>query len=250
MTVLLAIDCSDRACSLALGASSSGLNNLESVQELYVDEARQHAKQLLPMYRQLISESEYQPEDIDAIAIAAGPGSFTGLRIGFSFAQGLAFALNKPLVLVSSLEAMVVSRLISADLPDGANHVQACFDARMGELYTASFLVEIGIELKQMHQSGVSRQGEDALISINDFDKIKDYSSSVLLGSGFSLDALSNLSALETDSNIGIRAKAVYAIGQRLFIEGKGINALGAEPAYLRRHTAWKTTQQQKKAKK
>jgi tRNA threonylcarbamoyladenosine biosynthesis protein TsaB len=78
--------------------------------------------------------------DLDAVAVGAGPGSFTGLRIGLATAKGLAFAAEKPLWLVSSLGALAWSM----EAPDGALRVPI-LDARRGELYAGFFQVERGV---------------------------------------------------------------------------------------------------------
>lgn len=235
--VILAIDCSDRVCSIALGDE-------KALVEEYTDEPRQHAKKLLPMYRDLLAKSSYQQSDIDAIAIAEGPGSFTGLRIGFSFAQGLAFSLSVPLVQVSSLEALAVSYLDKTELISnkGVNQIQACLDARMGELYIAAFHVSPdGLLVRQL---------DDALIGESEFDMESDYSSAALLGSGFSLDTMSRLQAPVIEAEACISATAVHRIGLGLFLQGKTNEAVGAEPAYLRRENAWKNVSEQKRHQK
>jgi len=192
LPLILAIDCSDRACSVALGGRPENSVDLGGdLIERYTDEARQHAKQLLPMYREIVSESSYRAEDIDAVAIAAGPGSFTGLRIGFSFAQGIAFALNKPLIKISSLEAMAFSRVLEAELPTETENIHVCVDARMGELYYARFQVVQSTDVELL------RQQEDSLIAIEDFDLLAAYSKSVMLGTGLEVAQLSAVQALE-----------------------------------------------------
>lgn len=233
MSLVLAIDCSDKACSVALG-------DQQSVIEEFTDQPRQHAKRLLPMYRQLISASAYQAEDIDAIAIAAGPGSFTGLRIGFSFAQGLAFALNKPLISVSSLEALAASNIGAVRSNKHIDQIQVCLDARMGELYIAAFNLVDGTRLE--------RRYEDCLIGVDEYDFAADYSSSALIGSGFALEPFNSLPlpAAFVDSDACINASALHAIAIGLLAEGKTVNPLTAEPVYLRREDAWKTLAQQK----
>ena len=232
--VILAVDCSGPACSLALG-------NGQSLVEEFTDEAGRHAGKLLPMYRRTLERSAFGLADIETIAVASGPGSFTGLRIAFSFAQGLAFALSVPLIRVSSLEALAHSGLGLA-AGKNAGQIQVCLDARMGELYVAGFTV--GADGRALH-----RQYEDALIAVDDFDLSSDYRSTALLGSGFGLDALSHLESRVTLSNACIRASSVHQIGLNLLSEGKAINALGAEPAYLRRETAWKNVEQQRQAR-
>jgi len=224
---LLAIDCSDQACSVAL-------NQGEQLSQQYTDEARQHAKQLLPMYRQLIADSGIEPSALDAIAIAAGPGSFTGLRIGFSFAQGLSFALNAPLISVSSLEALAETH---KHLCHGCKTIEVAFNARMGELYVASFELSEGI---------LTRITKDALVGVEDYQPSQG-EAVAHLGSAFAMPEFSSLTADHINAEACIEAKAVHRIARCLYAKGEYESAIGAEPAYLRRENAWKTLDQQGK---
>lgn len=230
MSLILAIDCSDKACSVALG-------NRDGFREEYTDQARQHAQKLLPMYRKLVEGSDFTPEDIDAITIAAGPGSFTGLRIGFSFAQGLAFALNKPLVQVSSLEALAHTHLQKV-IDQGLDHIEVVLDARMSELYCAPFIIKDG-ELERME--------EDLIIGVEDYAPYGDINATAGLGSGFALEQLSSLGLPYFEHSACIHASSVLTLGQTLFEGGVHESALGAEPVYLRRENAWKTIEEQGK---
>ena len=231
MTTLLVIDCSDKACSVALG-------NGDAIIERWTEEPRQHAKRLLPMYREVLNESGYGADKIDAIAVSAGPGSFTGLRIGFSFAQGIAFALNKPLVSISSLEALAWSCLRkNTALAGNIQEIRVSVDARMGELYNAAFKVDNNHTLVRLF--------EDQLISIEDYSLDIDYSYAALVGSGFALEPLSSLTAFSIEKDVCIRASDLYLLALERFNTGQGKTAVGAEPIYLRRENAWKTIEQQ-----
>lgn len=92
-----------------------------------------HSERLLPMIDEVMRG--VAPKELDAVACAAGPGSFTGLRIGLATAKGLCFASGKPLVLVSSLAAL------AARAPEGSK-VCATIDAYKGEVYAGIFTVE------------------------------------------------------------------------------------------------------------
>jgi tRNA threonylcarbamoyladenosine biosynthesis protein TsaB len=97
------------------------------------------SEQLMPLVAELMERAGMRMADLDAVAVGAGPGSFTGLRIGLATAKGLAFAADKPLWLVSSLGALAWSM----DASDGALRVPV-LDARRGELYAGFFRVDAG----------------------------------------------------------------------------------------------------------
>lgn len=126
MTAILALDATSQSCSAALQFEGNVLTRVSS-------EERSHAKHLLPFVENLLRDASANLNQLDAIACAIGPGSFTGLRIAFSFAQGLAYALDKPLLGIHSLEAMASSVACS-----NAVHLPL-FDARMNEVYWSAF---------------------------------------------------------------------------------------------------------------
>ena len=97
-----------------------------------------HSVTLMPVVSDLLRNSGITTEDIDLCAVANGPGSFTGLRIGISAVKGMAFAASKPCAAVSTLEAMAYNVAIC----DGV--VCASIDARCNQVYTATFLNDNG----------------------------------------------------------------------------------------------------------
>lgn len=102
--------------------------------EVTLDEPRRHAERLVPMVDEALTSAGVSPADLTAVAVSAGPGSYTGLRIGASTAKGVAFALSIPLVPVPSLQALAAS----VEVPAGTL-VVAAFGARRGEVYAQSF---------------------------------------------------------------------------------------------------------------
>lgn len=146
MPKLLAIDATANSCSVA---ASDG----ERVASHVRTEARAHARLLLPLTQQCLSDMEWMKTDVDAIVFGAGPGSFTGLRIAFGVAQGLAYGLSRPMIAVGSLEC-AAHQALSAD--PRLTQATIVMDARMGELYTATF---------ERSSSGLRQLDADRLIS-------------------------------------------------------------------------------------
>ena len=100
MALILSIETTTKVCSVALHLAGK----LVATQELWIEKS--HADSLMLMIEQLLSRSPYNKNALSAIAVSQGPGSYTGLRIGTSTAQGLCYALEVPLIAVNTLEAM------------------------------------------------------------------------------------------------------------------------------------------------
>src|ERR1700681_1714887 len=129
---VLALDTTTRAGSLAL------VDEDRSVEEVSGDPSRPHAEQLPGGILALLGRHGLAMSDVDVFAVASGPGSFTGLRIGIATIQGLAFATSRPVVAVSALEAL--AHAASADLAPGAL-VAAWIDAHRHEVFAALYRV-------------------------------------------------------------------------------------------------------------
>ncbi|HET6430715.1 tRNA (adenosine(37)-N6)-threonylcarbamoyltransferase complex dimerization subunit type 1 TsaB [Dyella sp.] len=125
---LLAIETSTESCSVALVHGDTLIARSELA-------PRRHAELVLPMADALLAEAGLARQALDAIAVGRGPGAFTGVRLGVSLAQGMAMALDVPVVTISSLAALAME----APLDAGDAVILAVIDARMGELYVASY---------------------------------------------------------------------------------------------------------------
>ena len=125
--MILALESSATACSAALCRDG------ELVAQSYQNSGLTHSRTLLPMVRDMLANSQLTLDQVDVIAVAAGPGSFTGIRIGVAAAKGLAFAADKPAVGVSTLEAMARN---VAHVP---GLVICAMDARRQQIYNALF---------------------------------------------------------------------------------------------------------------
>jgi len=129
---VLCVDTSTEACSVAvLCQTETG----QVINDQFMLAPREHTTKILPTVEQVLQSSGLNLADMDIIAYGRGPGSFTGVRIGISIAQGLAFGSEKNMVGVSTLQAMAQQ----AFKMNAAKDVYAAIDARMGEVYFAHY---------------------------------------------------------------------------------------------------------------
>lgn len=123
----LALDTSNQYCSIAVQAHGKILARHELSE-------KKHSAMILPMVRELLASADVTLADLDAIVVGVGPGGFTGVRLAVAVAQGLAFAMNKPVLAHSSLEAMAVAAFALGYL-----EVIVGMDARMKQVYWAHY---------------------------------------------------------------------------------------------------------------
>lgn len=136
--------------STAVAGSAALVEDEKVLGEFYCNTALTHSQTLMPMVEQLLACTRTALEDVDLFAVTAGPGSFTGVRIGVSSVKGMAMALEKPCCAVSTLEAMACG----ASMVEGL--VCALMDARCGQVYTALFRVSGGRVERLTKDSAVS----------------------------------------------------------------------------------------------
>ena len=141
---ILALESSARAASCAVLADGEVLASAWQATGLT------HSRTLLPMAEDMLKNCELSVQDMDAIAVAAGPGSFTGLRIGAAAVKGLAWAAEKPCVPVSTLEAM------AWPLAHLEGLIVCAMDARRQQIYNAVFLAEGGVLTRLREDRAVS----------------------------------------------------------------------------------------------
>lgn len=131
---ILALDTTTECCSAALLVNGQQFVLTEMTQ-------RGHSAMILGMLDKLFKQANSTIEQMDAVAFGRGPGSFTGVRIGVGVAQGIAFARELPVIPVSSLAAVAQQ----AYQQFGFERLAVATDARMGEVYAGSFLIQNGI---------------------------------------------------------------------------------------------------------
>lgn len=183
-----------------------------------------HTERLLPSIDRILQDAGIALAQIDGLAVATGPGSFTGLRIGLSTAKGLAVAADKPLVGVSTLEA------IAWTLPFSAHPVCPILDARKGEVYCALFRHEGDHLIRLMDEAALI---PDILIR-----RIRE--PTVFIGDGADvyadllIDRLKELALFPPLSQRGGRAAAVAELGRRRLLVGQRDEISELAPRYLR----------------
>ena len=134
MTSILAIETSTPACSVALLVGDTRYCR-------YSEEPRSHTRLIMGMIHEVLNEAGITVDSLDALTVTVGPGSFTGLRIGFSTVQGLAFAADIPVIPVSTLQVMAQTYRRSADI-DSSETVISLLDARMGEFNCGAYQLD------------------------------------------------------------------------------------------------------------
>ncbi|WP_163132722.1 tRNA (adenosine(37)-N6)-threonylcarbamoyltransferase complex dimerization subunit type 1 TsaB [Agarivorans sp. Alg241-V36] len=219
---LLALDTSTENCSVALQWNGEVISKQEY-------SPRDHTQKILPFVEEVLAEAGVSLTQVDAIAFGRGPGSFTGVRIGVATAQGLAFGADKPMVAVSTLQAMAQQAYASHN----AEHCLAAIDARMGEVYWGEYLLV----------EGLMRLVEQELVIKPDLLDGK-HSTSVAVGTGWQTykELLSGqFSGVRVlDSVLYPTARDMLSYAQYAFERGDIVAAENAEPVYLRDKVTWK----------
>lgn len=205
---------------------------------------RGHTRLLMPMVRSVLQERGLEPADLDAVAFACGPGSFTGLRIATGVVQGLAWGLNVPVVPVSSLAAVALDALTLAQGTEG-QCVAVAFDARMGEVYWGCYQQRNGLPVSLCEERVCSPEAialptENAAGGQLSVDK----AGWIGAGSGWAYreqmpPAVTSVVTPVSDAHLPPRAACVARLAAQQFAAGAGVSAAQAQPVYLRDEITW-----------
>lgn len=217
--LLLAFESSAKAASVALMKDGALLG------EYYQNSGQTHSRTLLKMAENLLQNCDLTVQDVEAVAVANGPGSFTGLRIGAAAAKGLSWGREIPCIGVSTLEAMAEG----AHVTDGV--IVCCMDARRGQVYNAIFEKKDGV---------LTRLSEDRAISVEDLEKeLKNVEKiKFLVGDG----AVVCYNTMRDNSAVVLpaehlrmqRASGVLLAARKILDAGNYPDAAAVSPNYLR----------------
>ncbi len=191
--------------------------------EIFVHTGRNHAEVLLPLIERLLLSLGANKDDVDLFAVTAGPGSFTGLRVGISTVKGLAFVLKKPVAAVCTLDALARNM----PCPDTGFSICPMVDAGRGEVYTALYAPSgektISESIAKPAEFIASIKG-DVIFLGGGADKYCD-----LIG-----ERLSGRSYLAPAQLNHIKAASVGLVGWENFCKGNITDIIALAPNYLR----------------
>jgi tRNA threonylcarbamoyladenosine biosynthesis protein TsaB len=229
MSLILALDSSTDACSVALNAEGK----LDAYFELA---AKSHTQRLLPMVDELLQNNKLTLSGLDAIAFGRGPGSFTGLRICMGIVQGLAFGAQLPVIPISTLEAMALGYYRVN--PEAHLPVLVALDARMDEVYWGLF-VRTGDLVSTLSDEFVMKPE-----LLPEQDIIQSLAGQfIAVGPGWHYPAMQQLAASTIVVGAQPQAEDMALIAAQIWSSGGAVNVLDAEPVYLRDTISWQKRQ-------
>ena len=227
---ILAIDTATEACSAALLSDGETASRFELA-------PRRHTELLLPMVDELLAEAGMALSALDAVAFGRGPGSFTGVRIATATAQGIAYSADLPVVPVSTLAAIAQAAMDRRN----ALAVACAMDARMGEVYWATF--------RRGADGPAELEGEERVLPPSDVPLLEEGISWHGAGSGWEAyhEALiERLGATPAtlDTAALPHAATIARLAAAAFKRGETVSPAEALPVYLRNKVTHQRTPQ------
>jgi len=218
MSYILNIETATKVCSVAIGRDGE----LIAFKETHTEKS--HATVITLFIREVLKETGIALSDLDAVAVSKGPGSYTGLRIGVSTAKGLCYSLDKPLIAVSTLQAMARRRVENkSEIP-----ILYCpmIDARRMEVYTAFY---------DLDNNEVRKTSAD-IIDENSYADVLDKNKIVFFGDGAAKckDALSHHANAIFMDDIFPSAKNMIPLSEKAFNDEQFEDVAYFEPYYLK----------------
>jgi tRNA threonylcarbamoyladenosine biosynthesis protein TsaB len=218
LALILNIETSTKTCSVAIGFENQSIASKEIQSDQFV-----HGEKLHLLIESLFNEKKIGLDQIDAIAISAGPGSFTGLRIGVSSAKGLAYALNVPLISVITMDLMM--NCYSIEIKEKNTIFFPMIDARRDEVYTAGY----------NHKKEMILPIKAQIVNQEFLNSLKDYEKIYFLGEGAKkLIPLFNYNNLTIDDCHIVSAKGMIDLSYSKYQQGDFEDIAYFNPFYLK----------------
>lgn len=230
MATLLVINTSSDTCSVIVSKS-------DQFQELNSVQPKTHASLLLSMIDELLTKSDVKLDDLDALGVVSGPGSFTGLRIGISVTQGLSFALNKPVILLSSLELLASE----AALKVSTEGILVAIRSKHNEIYFACY--------RKAHNGNTELIGREKVIAPGDVYIPSGAGINKWYGIGdgwpnvIKIKNPIGLGTIEIDESLTISANVLNKLAHAKFASHQTVEAENALPNYLKEQLDYQTSQ-------
>ncbi len=219
---ILSVDTSTTSCSVAIVDKES------LVVEITNNRRQTHSKHLMDMINMVIGLSGLGLSDVDGFAVTRGPGTFTGLRIGVSSVKGLAVASGKPVVGVSSLDALALQASTYSNL------ICPLLDARRGEVYFSRYRFQDGYLKKEIKEQALSP--EDAVRGLN--EPCMFLGNGAILYKKILLRKLGASAAFAPPFQNTIRASTVAHLSLDRFLKKDTDDAASLVPYYIRKPDA------------
>lgn len=220
MALILHIETAASACSVALSQNSEAISLKESFA------GKPHAEKLTVFIEEVFRESGIRKDEIDAVAISKGPGSYTGLRIGAAAAKGLCYALDKPLISVNTLLSMAnLFILENREFLNGEYLLCPMLDARRMEVYTAV----LNSSMKAVKQTMTMVIAEESFREELGTGKMVFFGE----GAGKCKNVIAHPNAMFKDE-LRMSAKGLISPAEQAFTEGHFEDVAYFEPLYLK----------------
>lgn len=232
MALILSIETGTEVCSVALARQGELISLRETLQ------GRKHANDLAMYIQEVLDENDLYPEELDAVAVSAGPGSYTGLRIGSATAKGLCYSMGKPLIAVDSLLSLANIALEEyhagiLEIEDPAR-VLLCpmIDARRMEVYTQLF--DLKLQAKTPTQAVIIQ--ENSLM-----EEAADASEIIIFGDGAAKCNEIMTSPKIRLARINNSARGLVSLAEKSYSESNFVDIAYWEPFYLKNFVALKS---------
>lgn len=222
---ILALDTSTNVATCAI------LEDDTIIGEYSCNKGKTHSQSLMPMIDTLLKRVGFKASDMDAFAASVGPGSFTGLRIGVTTAKAMAFAAEKPVMSVYTLDAL------AWNLPLSKAILCPVIDARNNQVFTALYKFVNGKLDRLTDYLGIHINELADIIGPMD-GEVVFLGDACRLHKDFFIEKLGERAAIAPPNAVSARAASVAVLAGKMFLEGKSGSSYEMVPFYLRKSQA------------